>query len=50
MIVSTDICKALQAYFETSALAKAPNLQQAKTIRTLKVVEETGDVETFQTA
>ncbi|MBE9111136.1 hypothetical protein IQ273_17155 [Nodosilinea sp. LEGE 07298] len=44
------IYKALQACFDTSALAKAPNLQRAETIRDLNVAEETGDVETFQTA
>jgi DNA sulfur modification protein DndC len=46
----TGIYKALQACFETSALAKAPAIQRAETIRDLKIAEETGDVETFQTA
>jgi DNA sulfur modification protein DndC len=46
----TGIYKALQTCFETSALAKAPAIQRAETIRTLKQAEESGDVETFQTA
>jgi DNA sulfur modification protein DndC len=46
----TGIYKALQACFDTSALAKATNLQRAETIRDLKIAEASGDVETFQTA
>ncbi|PZV10040.1 MAG: hypothetical protein DCF21_18920 [Leptolyngbya sp.] len=46
----TGIYKALQTCFGTSALAKAPNLQRAETIRDLKIAEENGDVEAFQTA
>jgi len=46
----TGIYKALQTCFDTSALAKAPAIQRAETIRDLKIAEENGDVETFQTA
>jgi DNA sulfur modification protein DndC len=46
----TGIYKALQTCFETSGLAKAPAIQRAETIRDLKIAEEQGDVETFQTA
>ena len=46
----TGIYKALQTCFDTSALAKAPAIQRAETIRDLKIAQETGDVETFQTA
>ncbi|MFH7244089.1 MAG: hypothetical protein ACHWZW_14710 [Spirulina sp.] len=46
----TGIYKALQTCFETSALAKAPAIQRAETIRTLKQAEENGDIDTFQNA